>query len=66
MEPEAFEYFLNSGYDFIYNNESELEPLQYPLAISRFKIPKFANALYTDNTDEYFTYSGVGHSLIVT
>jgi len=66
MEPEAFEYALNSGYEYIYNNESELEPLQYPLAMSRFKVPRFANDLYTDDTSQYFTYSGTANSLIVT
>lgn len=66
MEPRAFEYALNSGYEYIYNNESELEPLQYPLAISRYKVPMFANDLYTDSTNQYFTYSGTANSLIVT
>jgi len=66
MEPEAFEYALNSAYEYIYNNESELAPLQYPLAMSRYITPKFANDLYTDNANQYFTYSGTGNSLIVT
>jgi hypothetical protein len=66
MEPEAFEYDLNTAYEFIYNNEAELEPLQYPLAISRYTIPRFANDLYTDNINQYFTYSGTSNSLIVT
>jgi hypothetical protein len=66
MEPEAFNYALNTAYEYIYNNESELEPLQYPLAMSRFKVPRFANDLYTDGTNQYFTYSGTANSLIVT
>ncbi len=66
MEPEAFDYALNTAYEYIYNNESELEPLQYPLAMSRFKVPRFANDLYTDDTNQYFTYSGTANSLIVT
>lgn len=66
MEPEAFEYALNSAYEYIYNNESELAPLQYPLAMSRYLTPRFANDLYTDNTNQYFTYSGASNSLIVT
>jgi hypothetical protein len=66
MEPEAFLNSLTPVYEFIYNNESELEPLQYPLAFSRFKIPRFANELYSDNTSQYFTYSGVDNSIIVT
>lgn len=66
MEPEAFLNSSSPAYEFIYNNESELEPLQYPLSISRFKVPRFANDLYTDNSAEYFTYSGAENSLIVT
>jgi hypothetical protein len=66
MEPEAFLNSLSPAYEYIYNNESELEQLQYPLALSRFKVPRFANALYTDNSSEYFTYSGVDNSLLLT
>lgn len=66
MEPEAFLNSLTPVYEFIYNNEVEVEPLQYPLAFSRYKLPKFANNLYTDNQETYFTYSGLDNSLIVT
>jgi hypothetical protein len=66
MEPEAFLNSLTPIYEYIYNNESELEPLQYPLIFSRYRIPKFANQLYTDSPTDYFTYSGAGNSIIVT
>ena len=65
MEPEAFLNSSSPTYEFIYNNESQLEPLQYPLSISRFKVPRFANELYSDNSAEYFTYSG-SNSVIIT
>jgi hypothetical protein len=65
MQPEAFLNSLAPAYEFIYNNESELEPLQYPLAFSRYRVPRFANELYSDNIGEYFTYSG-SNSVIVT
>lgn len=65
MEPEAFLNSRSPAYEFIYNNESELEPLQYPLAFSRYKVPRFANELYSDDVGEYFTYSG-SNSVIVT
>jgi hypothetical protein len=65
MEPEAFLNSRDPVYEFIYNNESELEPLQYPLAFSRFKVPRFANQLYSDDDSQYFTYSG-SNSVIVT
>lgn len=66
MEPEAFLNSLTPVYDFIYNNESELAPLQYPLIFSRYTIPKFANELYSDTPSEYITYSGLDNSIIVT
>ena len=65
MEPEAFLNSRDPVYEFIYNNESELEPLQYPLAFSRYRVPRFANELYSDDASQYFTYSG-SNSVIVT
>jgi hypothetical protein len=65
MEPEAFLNSRDPVYEFIYNNESELEPLQYPLAFSRYRVPRFANQLYSDDDSQYFTYSG-SNSVIVT
>lgn len=65
MEPEAFLNSRDPVYEFIYNNESELEPLQYPLAFSRYRVPRFANELYSDDDSQYFTYSG-SNSVIVT
>jgi hypothetical protein len=45
--------------EFVYNNESDLQPVYWPVFYSQFVNNKEANELYNDNPTQYITYSGV-------
>jgi hypothetical protein len=64
MEPDALAPSL-SYTEFVYNNESEVAPLYWPLSISQMITKRNAYELYTDNPDQYITYSGSWQSLLV-
>lgn len=65
MEPDALAPNL-SYTEFVYNNESDVTPLYWPLAISQLATKRNAYELYTDNPDQYITYSGDWQSLLVS
>jgi hypothetical protein len=45
--------------EFVYNNESELQPAYWPVFYSQFVNNREANELYNDDPTQYVTYSGV-------
>jgi hypothetical protein len=44
--------------EFVYNNESDLQPRYWPVFYSQFVNNKEANELYNDDLTQYITYSG--------
>jgi hypothetical protein len=65
MEPDALSPGSSPYYDFVYNNESDVEPTYWPLIISQMQTKRAANELYTDDPSQYITYSGSWQSLLV-
>jgi hypothetical protein len=44
--------------EFVYNNESDLQPRYWPVFYSQFVNNREANELYNDDLTQYITYSG--------
>lgn len=65
MEPDALSPGSSPYYDFVYNNESVVEPVYWPLVFSQMQTKRAANELYTDDPSQYITYSGSWQSLLV-
>jgi hypothetical protein len=66
IEPDAYLPGESPDLEYVYNNESEEEPVYWPIYFTQLKYPKDARRLYNDDEEDYIAYSGGWNTLFVT
>jgi hypothetical protein len=65
-EPDAYLPGESPYLEYVYNNESEAEPIYWPVYFTQLTYPKDGSILFNDNPEQYFTYSGGWNNLFVS